>query len=150
MGLDLRRIQALDVEAVAAFVIEGMRPELYPLNLGREKVIGVIHAFIEPNRDQFQLAAFEDGQMVGGIAAVAMPMLFFEHHEAHVILCRATKPGAGRRLLRELRAWADSDMRIRRVVWPMEFHADPRIQMVAARAGFKNQLTVCSYYKGVL
>lgn len=148
--MEFRRIQAADVDAVAAFVIEGMRPELYPLHLDRAKVRAVVEAFIEPSRDQFQLAAFDGDRMVGGIAAVVMPMLFFERHEAHVVLCRATTPGAGRRLLRELRGWADADMRIRRVVWPMEFHADPRIQLLAARVGFKNTLTVCTYYKGVI
>lgn len=146
--ISYRRINPEDVGQVVQFAIDGMRPDLYPLHLCRAKVRSVVEAFIEPNRDRFQLAAFEGDRMVGGIAAAVMPLLFFERHEAHVVLCRATSPGAGIRLLRALKAWADEDMRIRRVVWPMEFHADPRIAQLAARAGFKNTLTVCSYYKG--
>jgi len=110
-------------------------------------VRGVVEAFIEPHRDRFQLAALDGGQIVGGVAAVVMPMLWFERSEAHVLMCRATAPGAGRQLLGALKHWANQDMRVRRVIWPMEFHADPRIVKLAQRAGFANTLTVCTFYK---
>jgi hypothetical protein len=145
--VNFRRITSRDIEVVASYAIEGMQPGLYPLHVDRAKVRAVIGAFVEPSHDNFQLAAFVGDKMVGGIAAAVMPLLFFERCEAHVVMCRATLPGAGLRLLRALRQWADADMRIRRVVWPIEFHADPRIAKMAARAGFSNQLTVATYYK---
>ena len=147
MEARFRRIAAGDVGQVADYAIEGMKPGLYPLHVDRPKVVAVVKGFIEPSHDRFQLAAFVGDTMVGGIAAVVMPLLFFQRCEAHVVMCRATLPGVGLRLLRTLRRWADADMRIRRVVWPMEFHADPRIAKLAARAGFDNQLTVATYYK---
>lgn len=145
--LRFRRIDQGDIGAVAAFAIEGMKAEMYALHIDRAKVVGVIERFIAPSHDRFQLAAFDGARMVGAIAAVVMPMLFFERSEAHVVLCRATAAGAGRRLLRELLRWFKADMRIRRLVWAMEFHADPRIARMAARMGFDNALTVCSAYK---
>jgi hypothetical protein len=124
-----------------------MRVELYPgLRLSRSKVEGVVrHFVITPGA--FQLAAFEDGQVVGAVAAMATEMLWFERCEAHVVLCRATRPHVIRTLLRELRRWADGEFLVRRVVWPTEFHHDERMTRLAARHGFDNQLTLCSYYK---
>lgn len=145
--IELRQIVAEDVEPLADFAIGGLRPDLYPLHLDRAKVLAVVRQFIEPHRDRFHLAAFEDGRIVGCVAAAVMPMLWFERCEAHVVMCRAIKPGIGRKLLAALKHWANQDMRIRRVVWTMEFHADPRVIKLAQRAGFDNTLTVCSLYK---
>jgi len=145
--IELRRLRADEIEQLADFAIEGIRPELYPLHLDRAKVRAVVQAFIEPHQDRFQLAAFDGDRVVGAVAAAVMPMLWFERCEAHVILCRAIAPGTGRKLLGALKHWANQDMRIRRVIWPMEFHADERIAKLAKRAGFDNTLTVCSYYK---
>lgn len=86
--------------------------------------------------------------MVGGIAAAVVEMPFFERWEAHVIMCRAVVPGVGRRLIAALRAWADQDFRIKRVLFPQEFHADPRALRMLARYGFKQTVTTAIYYKG--
>lgn len=145
--MELRRATLDDVAAIADFAIAGMRAELYPgMRVSRAKVEGVIRHFAGTPA-AFQLAAFEGGQVVGAVAAIEAPMLWFERSEAHVVLCRATQPAVIRTLLRELRRWADGQFLVRRVVWPMEFHHDERMPRLAARFGFDNQLQLCSYYK---
>lgn len=144
----LRRVTEADVPAVADFAIEGMRAGLYPgVRLSRAKVEAVIRHFAGSASD-FNLVAFDDaGRVVGAVAAAVAEMLWFERCEAHVVMCRAVVPGVGRRLLRELRTWVEADMRIRRVLWPMEAGGDPRIPKLAERLGFDQHLALCAFYK---
>ena len=138
---------AADVDPVVAFAIEGMRPHLYPaVRLSEPKVRSVVDHF-QRSWSDFHLCAFEDGKVVGAVAAAVLEMPWFERCEAHVVMCRSVAAGAGLRLLSSLRAWVDRDMRIRRVQWPMEFDARPGMQRVAARFGFKQQTVNCIYYK---
>ena len=146
--IEFRRITVADLDEAVAFACEGIRPDLYPtLHLDRHRVRGVMAQFIDPHPDRFHLAAFEDGRIVGGVSAVISPMLWFERCEAHLVMLRATVAGAGRALLKALKEWADADLRVRRVIWPMEFHSNPRVMRLAARYGFTNTLSVACYYK---
>lgn len=144
----LRRIEIEDADQVAEFAIEGLRAELYPMHVDRHKVRAVVETFCQPSPDRFQLAAFDGGRMVAGIAAAVIPMLFFERCEAQIVMFRSVKPGAGVMLLRALRRWVAKDMRVRRVVWPMEFHTDERTLRLARVCGFDSQMALCVHYKG--
>lgn len=133
--------------AVAEFAIEGMRADLYPgLRLSRKKVDAVVEHFRGSWTD-FHLVAFDKGKVAGAIAAAVQELLFFERAEAHVVMCRAVVPGVGRRLIAALRAWAGSDIRVRRVQFPQEFHADPRAVRLLARYGFTQCVTTCVFNK---
>lgn len=146
--MEYRRITADEVPAVAAFAIEGMRMDLYPgLSVSDLKVAFVIRHFAESWQD-FHLAAFDGTRMVGGIAAAVCEPMFLGGAEAHVVMCRAVVPGVGRRLIAALRKWADTDSRVRRVLFPQEFHADPRALRLLARYGFAQHVTTCIYNKG--
>lgn len=132
---------------MAAFAIEGMRVDLYPgLELSRLKVEFVTKHFAESFHD-FHMVAFEGGRVVGAIAAAVQEPLFFARAEAHVVMCRAVVPGVGRRLIAALRRWADQDARVRRVLFPQEFHADSRALRLLGRYGFTQQMTTCVFNK---
>lgn len=146
--IQLRRIEKQDAPQVVDFAIEGLRAELYPMHVDQLKVEQVVATFCHPHPDRFQLAAFDGSRMVAGIAAAVMPMLFFERCEAHIVMFRSVRPGAGVMLLRALRRWVAKDMRIRRVVWPMEFHTDERTLRLARVCGFDSQMALCVHYKG--
>jgi hypothetical protein len=139
-----------EYQQVADFAIEGMRCDLYPgLRLQRAKVDHVVQHFGASQSDFHQIAV-DGGRVVAALAAAVSDMLFFERSEAHVVMCRSVMPGVGRKLIAALRAWADADMRIRRVQFPQEFHADPRARRMLARYGFTQQVTTCVYNKGGL
>jgi hypothetical protein len=129
-----RALTPLDIEPVADFAMEGL-PRSESLRASREKVLAVV-AHFETGAD-FHLIALAGGRVVGAVAAVVSEMLFFERCEAVVVMFQARGvPGVGRELLHRLRAWADADMRVRRVVLPEE---------VGARRGFERLLRGCGF-----
>jgi hypothetical protein len=144
--VEYRRITPADVDTVASFAIEGMRPHLYPMHLSPEKVRHVIEHFAHSTRD-FQLAAFDGDRMVGGIAALVSDMLWFERCEAHVVMLYATRAGVGRELVRRMFEWVHDQPSIRRVLWAVEFDAPVATMRWAERAGFNSFNTVASFYK---
>lgn len=146
--MDYRRIQQGDVAQVAAFAIEGMRPQLFPgLRLSEAKVHATIEHFMRSTSD-FHLAAFDGGRVVGGLAALAHESPWFERCDATVVMCRAIVPGVGRRLLSALKEWIDGDIRIRRAFFPLEFDADARMPRLLERYGFNSTQIVCAHHKG--
>lgn len=131
---------------LAQFAVDGMQVHRYPLHVSMPKVAAVIDA-VRRGPMHFGRVALQDGRVVGAIAAVVSEMLFFERWEAHVVMCRAVVPGVGRRLIRDLRAWAAADMKIRRVHFPMEEGADPRMGRLLARYGFDRCQSNAIFYK---
>lgn len=146
--IEYRRLTLEDTQVVADFAIEGMRADLYPgLRPSASKVLGVVNHFRQSERD-FHLVAFDGKRVVGAIAALVSEMLFFERSEAIVVMCRSVVPGVGMRMFSALRAWADDQMMVRRVVFPLEFHADPRQSAVLdKRYGFKRSTRTCVFEK---
>jgi len=143
--VEYRQLQPSDVDAVTAFAIEGMKPDLYSGHLVQAKVRATVERFLEPGG--FHLLAFEGRRVVGIIAAVVSEQLWFERCAAHVIACYATATGVGRTLIQALRAWADAQFMVRRVYFPMEFHARPSMARLLARYGFTRTQTVAAYEK---
>ena len=95
------------------------------INTVADKIISQALALISDWRNSFHLAAFDrTGEVIGAVAATVHEMPWFERCEAHVIQFRALDVWVGMRLLREMKRWADADMRIRRVVWVLELGAD--------------------------
>lgn len=133
--MELRRLRPDDLEQVANYAIEGMRPHLVPLVLSRERVRAVIR-HTQSSEQDFHLVAEHDGQIVGAIAALVSPMLWFERWEASVVMCRATHPGAGAQMVRRLMEWARDDPRIKRVVFPIEFDAPRAMARFLRMNGF--------------
>lgn len=146
MTIDYRRIWPSDIDQLTAFAIDGLRPGLYPMRLSPTKIDATIRHFMQSTSD-FHMAAFDGGRIVGGIAATVYESPFFERCDATVVMCRATLPGVGRRLIAALKGWADDDFRVRRVFFPLEFDADKRMQRLLARYGFAGQQVVCNYQK---
>jgi hypothetical protein len=144
--VEYRRIQPAYAAQAAAFAIQGMRPDLYPMRLSREKIDGTIAHFMQSTSD-FHLAAFEGERIVGGIAAVAHESPFFERCDATVVMCRATLPGVGRALVAAMKAWADDDIRIRRVMFPTEFDARPGMLRLLRGLGFSKVSAICAMEK---
>lgn len=146
MTVEFRTITPDDVQQVSDYAITGLRPDLYPMRLSPEKVRATIEHFMRSKSD-FHLAAFESGVMVGGIAVAAHESMWFERCDATVVMCRATLPGVGQKLIAALKAWAAEDMRIRRVFFPLEFDADARMARLLSRYGFGVTQTVCVFQK---
>lgn len=145
--MEYRRITIDEIDRVAAFAIRGMRPDRYPLHMDPARVVATIRHFAGSTTD-FHLAAFEGTRMVGGVALLVTPMLWFERAEAHVVMLFADAPGAGFRLLREAMRWASAQPGIRRVLWPLEDDADvARLARIAARFGFNRGHQVLLAYK---
>lgn len=147
-GVTLRPGQPADIDRVAAFAFDGMQVHRYPgLRADKGKVRGVVAALIG-GAPGFHLAALNpDGELVGIVAAVQVPMLFFERSEAVVVACRAIQPGAGRALLRELKTWAQGNPAVRRVIWPIEFHSPKSTVRLAQRLGFTQVARTCTFEK---
>ncbi len=141
---EYRRITADELEPMVSFVLEGMGLDANPgVRVSIPKVRAVVQHFIGSPTD-FQLVAFEDGQIVGALAACAMEMMFFERCEAHVVMCQARgAPGVGAALIKAMRDWADADMRIRRVQFPEELGARPGFARLLRRYGFNRVQRVC-------
>lgn len=144
--VEYRQITAADVDAVVAFAIEGMRADLYAGQFMPGKVRGAVEGFLKPGG--FHLLAFDGPRVVGVIAAVVNDQMWFERCAAYVIACRATVAGVGRRLIQALREWSDAQFMVRRVIFPVEFHARPSMARLLARWGFTRQQIVCTYEKG--
>lgn len=147
MEIEYRMVRADEVQQLADFAIEGMRAERYPLRVARHQVVAVID-WIRTSTNHFGLAAVQDGCIVGAIAAMVSEMLFFERWEAHVVMCRAVVPGTGRHLIAAMKQWADSEVKIRRVHFPIEEGADPRMARLLARYGFDRAQSNAVFYKG--
>jgi GNAT superfamily N-acetyltransferase len=132
---------------LAQFAVVGLQAHRYPLHVSGAKVAAVVELF-RRGAPHFGMVAVQDGRIVGAIAALVSEMLFFERCEAHVVMCRAVVPGVGRHLIRAVRDWARDDMRIRRVLFPIEEGADPRIARLLARYGFDRGQPNAIFYKG--
>jgi hypothetical protein len=146
MTIEYRRIGPGDVDQAAEFAIKGLRPELYPMRLSPAKIDATIQHFMHSTSD-FHMAAFDGPRIVGGIAAAVYESAWFERCDATVVMCQAIVPGVGRKLIAMLKAWADDDFRVRRVMFPLEFDADARMQRLLARYGFGSTQVVCTYQK---
>lgn len=146
--ITFRRITADDIEPMAEFAIEGMRAAAHPaLRVSREKVLAVLRHFLHSHSD-FNLAAFNGGRIVGGIAACVSEMPFFERCEAIVVMCQARgEPGVGSELIGRMKSWAKDDFRIRRVQFPEELGARPGFARLLRRHGFDQVQRVCIYTK---
>lgn len=146
MTIDYRRIQPADIDQAADFAIKGLRPELYPMRLSPTKIEASLRHFMQSTTD-YHMAAFDGPRIVGGIAAAVYESPWFERCDATVVMCRATAVGVGRKLIRALAAWAESDFRVRRVMFPTELDARPGMQRLLARYGFDGRNVVCTYQK---
>lgn len=146
--MDYRRLGPEDVPQAVDFAVTGIRPHLYPsLRLSTDKVRASIEHFMRSDTD-FHIAAFDGRRLVGGAAAAVYESPMFERCEATVMLFRATEQGVGAELFRRLRAWVDSDMRVRRVHFPQEFDASPAMSRLLRINGFRRAQIVCAYEKG--
>lgn len=146
--MQYRRAQPDDHNAIAAFVIEGMRAEKYPSIVSRPKINALIRTIVS-SPEHFHLLAFtDDGELVGVVAVLVVESLLFERCEAHVVACRATQPGAGHALMTALRDWRRSDMRIGRTIWMMEIDGNPLIERFARWYGFRHDTTTMIAFRG--
>lgn len=145
--IECRRINEWDVRAVCDFAIEGMQADKYPLVVSREKVEFWVRMFMREDQHYHQ-AAFVGSSVVGTIGVYVTELPFFDRFEGHVVLCRATEPGVGRRLIRFMTEWMRNNMLVRRVIFPLEEGADPRMAMLLRHFGFAREQTNLLYYKG--
>lgn len=145
--IEYRTITKADVPQAMAFVTDGMRPDLYPGVFAQDKVRAVLEYFATTGGG-FHLGAYEDGKPVGAIAALVQEREWKERMSAHVVCCRATVPGVGRRLVRALLDWADGQPMIQHVSFALECDADPRMRKLLERYGFSRQQVVMHYFKG--
>lgn len=144
--MEFRRLKPSDIEAVTAFAVQGMRPDLYPGHLDMNKVRTTVRHFCHSASD-WHLAAFEGDQVVGICAVQVSEQPWFERHQATVVALYAVVPGVGRRLVRELMAWYGEQPMLRRLHWPQEFDVRPSMLRYAERLGFNSSNVVLSHYK---
>ena len=144
-----RALQPLDIEPVARFAADGLpMPQSAGVRLSMDKVRAVVRHFAGSASD-FHLVAFDGSNVVGAIAACVSEMLFFERCEATVVMCQARgEPGIGRELISRLMAWATSDMRVRRVQFPVEIGARRGFERLLRGHGFNQVHRACMFSKG--
>jgi len=143
--IEYRRIRVSDVGPIADLAFESM-PKDDRLRVSKEKVWRWVTMFAT-SYEHFQLAAFEDGVAVAGIAAYVSEMPFYERQEATIMFCYAKVPGTGFRLLRALMRFVNESMLIRRVQWAQNTF-DERIVRLARRLGFTESHPVLMFHKG--
>ena len=133
-----RTLTPADIGSVAAFAAAGMPSRDAPgLRFSPDKVRSIVEHFAHTPSD-FHLVAFDGERVVGAIAACVTEMLFFERCEATVVMCQARGiPGVGRELIGRFMAWARSDMRVRRVQFPIEIEARPGFERLLRGFGFQ-------------
>lgn len=144
--IDYRRINIGDVESLVALAIEAI-PKEPEVVMSPAKITNIV-AHLAIHREHFNLAAFEDGKPVAGIAMWVSEMPFHLGCEGAVVFCYSKSPGAGYRLVREMIRWVFNDMRVRRVSWAMNRGYDQRIRKLALRCGFTGAHDVLVHYKG--
>lgn len=144
--MEIRRLNPSDIEAVTAFAIRGLRPDLYPGHLDMNKVRTTVRHFCYSASD-WHLAAFEGGEVVGICAVQVSEQPWFERCQGTVVALFATVPGVGWRLVRELMSWYGEQPMLRRLYWPLEFDVEPRMMRIAERFGFNSFNTVATHYK---
>jgi len=64
-----------------------------------------------------------------------------------VVMLFSERVGAGFRLLREALRWFAADPMLRRLTWPQELDAEPRVMRIAERIGFNNSNVNFHVYK---
>lgn len=143
-----RALLPQDIEPVARFAAAGMPiPAGAGVRLDMHKIRAVVRHFAHSGSD-FHLVAFDGQAVVGAIAACVSEMLFFERCEATVVMCQARGlHGVGRELIGRLMAWARSDMRVRRVQFPIEIQARPGFERLLRGFGFNQVHRAAMYCK---
>lgn len=143
-----RALKAEDIDAVAAFAADGMpMRDAAGLRFSMDKVRAIVQHFANTPSD-FHLVAFRAGEVVGAIAACVSEMLFFERCEATVVMCQARgEPGVGRELIGRLMDWARSDMRVRRIQFPIELDARPGFERLLRGFGFNQVHRAAMFFK---
>lgn len=143
-----RRIKLQDVGPMSELALSAI-PADARLSVNRDKVLHMTSFFALHHYDHFQLAAFEGDKPVAGIAALVQEMPFHDRCEAMVVFCFSTVAGAGFRLLRELVAWFNDDLRLRRLSWAMNVGYDHRLRAIATRRlGFAAEHPTFTLHKG--
>lgn len=145
--VEFRRLKPSDIEAVTAFAVQGMRPDLYPGHLDMNKVRTTVRHFCHSASD-WHLAAFDGDQVVGICAVQVSEQPWFERHQATVVALYAVVPGVGRRLVRDLMAWYGEQPMLRRLHWPQERGASRATCRFGRMAGFDKQVAVLMHEKG--
>lgn len=144
-----RRMTLGDVDAVARLGCEALRVHAadVPLHVSPDKVRDIVHRFCV-FQEHFHLVAFKNGQPVGAIGLAVAEMPFHERFEGHVMMCYATEPGTGMRLVRSMMAWVMRDVRIQRIQWAMNHGADRFAAVVRRRCKFTHRIDNLIFYKG--
>lgn len=143
-----RRALPDDHNAIAAFVIEGMRAEKYPAIVSRPKIDALIRAIVGSQQHYHLIAVTDDGAIVGVVAALVVESLLCERCEAHVVAFRAIAPGAGHALMSGLSQWRRANMSIGRTLWMMEIGGNPLIERWARWHGFKDSTKMMIAFRG--
>lgn len=144
--LDYRRIRFADVQGLVDLAVESL-PAHPTLVVSPEKIRNVV-AYFATRHDHFQMAAFDDGVPVAGLAAMTQEMPYHDKCEATIMFAYSKVPGAGFRLLRMLMRWVLDDGRIRRLSWCQNEGFDQRIVTLGRRLGFQSAVPVLMFYKG--
>lgn len=150
--IEYRRATIYDVPELMDLARAGLTlrgyVEALPLHVDNFKIRQMIVHFVTMT-GHFQMVAVKDGKVVGALAMYVAEMPWFERAEGHVMMCFATVPSTVRRLVREMMAYVDADIRIRRVCWSMNEGAEKLVAMAARRFGFGQRLDNLIYYKGI-
>ena len=144
--MEFRRITMADADALAALALRSI-PQADELAVSGAKVRRMVD-FFATQPGHFQMAAFDDGKVLAGLAAVVTEMPFHEGSEATVCFCYSQASGVGSRLLRELIAFVNGNFYVRRLIWPMNPTFDERIVKLARRLGFQSAAPMLIYQKG--
>lgn len=145
-AIEFRRICLSDVDGLTELALSAM-PDSPELQVSPRKVRAMVE-FFAASTEHFQLAAFEDGVPMAGLAMLVTEMPFHERLEGTIVFCFSRSAGAGLHLLRALLKFVNSAMQIRRVSWAMNAGFDRRIITMAKNLGFQSEHPTFMYYKG--
>jgi hypothetical protein len=143
---EFRRIGVSDVDALTELALSAI-PDSPELQVSQAKVRAMVQ-FFAASTVHFQLAAFQNGVPVAGLAMLVTEMPFHERFEGTIVFCFSRAAGAGLHLLRALLKFVNNAMQIRRVSWSMNAGFDQRIIAMAKNLGFQSEHPTFMYYKG--
>ena len=144
--IEYRRITAADVPALTDLALSAIPDD--PLLLVSAAKVRTMVEFFANSDAHFQLAAFDAGKPVAGVAMLVTEMPFHERMEGTIVFCFSRTAGAGLHLLRAMMRFVYESMQIRRVSWAMNMGFDRRLTLLAKKIQFQSDHPTFMHFKG--
>lgn len=123
----IRKATQKDIPAIVNLSLEALSIDAYhQLVPSRERTFITVQECVNSAMN-FSMVSEHDGEIIGGLGALVMPLMMYERNQAVVVLWYCRHPGDGVKLLRQFKRWMSERPMIKQVVYTEERNADPRV-----------------------